>query len=124
VYRYPRVCLRHHLLQLLTEVDDGVTLPAQWHKKDATLHFVIRVEHHGGRQHVQIKRQSAYVHPVGKQRLRNLQISIQAALCLCAGGNYMYHRFNIHEFYVLPTQCIYVFCVDLRTNSDYFTVQH
>ena len=25
-------------------------------------------------------------------------------------------------FYVLPTQCIYVFCVDLRTNSDYFTV--
>ena len=27
-------------------------------------------------------------------------------------------------FYVLPTQCIYVFCVDLGTNSDYFTVQH
>ena len=27
-------------------------------------------------------------------------------------------------FCVLPTQCIYVFCVDLRTNSDYFTVQH
>jgi hypothetical protein len=26
-------------------------------------------------------------------------------------------------FYVLPTQYIYVFCVDLRTNSDYFTVQ-
>jgi len=27
-------------------------------------------------------------------------------------------------FYVRPTQCIYVFCVDLRTNDDYFTVQH
>ena len=27
-------------------------------------------------------------------------------------------------FYVLPTQRIYVFCVDLRTNSDYFTLQH
>ena len=27
-------------------------------------------------------------------------------------------------FYVLPTQGICVFCVDLRTNSDYFTVQH
>jgi len=27
-------------------------------------------------------------------------------------------------FYVLPTQCICVFCVDLRTNSDYLTVQH
>jgi hypothetical protein len=26
--------------------------------------------------------------------------------------------------YVLPTQCIYVFCVDLRTNSDYLTMQH
>ena len=39
-------------------------------------------------------------------------------------GYYMYHQFNIHKFYVLPTQCIYVFCVDLRTNSDYFPVQH
>jgi hypothetical protein len=29
-------------------------------------------------------------------------------------------RFNIQKFYVLPTQCIYVFCTDLRTNSDYF----
>jgi len=27
----------------------------------------------------------------------------------------MYHQFNIQQFYVLPTQCIYVFCVDLRT---------
>jgi len=34
----------------------------------------------------------------------------------------MYRQFNIHQFYVLPTQCVYVFCVDLRTNSDYFTV--
>jgi len=28
------------------------------------------------------------------------------------------------QFYVLTTQCIYVFCVDLRTNSDYFSIQH
>ena len=33
-------------------------------------------------------------------------------------------KFNIQQFYVLPTQCIYVFCVDLRTNSDYFPIQH
>jgi hypothetical protein len=33
-------------------------------------------------------------------------------------------RFNVHKFYVLPTQCIYVFCMDLRTNSDYFPTQH
>jgi hypothetical protein len=39
-------------------------------------------------------------------------------------GYYMYHQFNIHKFYFLPTQCIYVFCMDLRTNSDYFSVQH
>jgi len=29
----------------------------------------------------------------------------------------MYHQFNIQQFYVLLTQCIYVFCVDLRINS-------
>ena len=32
--------------------------------------------------------------------------------------------FDSQQFYVLPTQCIYVFCVDLRTNSDYFPIQH
>jgi hypothetical protein len=36
----------------------------------------------------------------------------------------MYRQFNIQQFYVLPIQCIYVFCVDLRTNSDYFPMQH
>jgi len=39
-------------------------------------------------------------------------------------SHYMYHQFNTQQFYVLPTQCIYVFCVDLRTNSDYFPIQH
>jgi len=28
------------------------------------------------------------------------------------------------QFHVLPTQCVCVFCVDLRTNSDYFPIQH
>ena len=32
--------------------------------------------------------------------------------------------FNIQEFYVLPTQCSYVFCTYLRTSSDYFSIQH
>jgi len=31
----------------------------------------------------------------------------------------MYRQFNIQQFYVLPTQCIYVFYVDLRINSLY-----
>jgi len=46
-------------------------------------------------------------------------------------GNYNFHvvtvrtaQLYIQQFYVLLTQCIYVFCVDLRTNSDYFTIQH
>ena len=30
----------------------------------------------------------------------------------------------MQKVYVLPTQCIYVYCVDLRTNSDYFPIQH
>ena len=32
--------------------------------------------------------------------------------------------FNIQQFYILPAQRIYVFCVDLRTNSDSFPIQH
>jgi len=39
-------------------------------------------------------------------------------------GQYMYHQFKIHKLYVLSTQCIYVFYVDLGTNSDYFPIQH
>jgi len=39
-------------------------------------------------------------------------------------GHYMYQQFNVQQFYVLPTLRIYVFCVDLRTNSDYFPMQH
>ena len=32
----------------------------------------------------------------------------------------MYSQFNIQQFYVLPTEFIYVILVDLRTNSDFF----
>jgi hypothetical protein len=38
-------------------------------------------------------------------------------------GHYMYHQFNIQQFYVMPTQGIYVFCVDLRINCDYFRIE-
>jgi len=31
--------------------------------------------------------------------------------------------FSMLKFYVLPTQRIYVFCVYLRTNNDYFPMQ-
>ena len=36
----------------------------------------------------------------------------------------MYRQFNSQQFYVLPTRCVHVFCVDLRTNSDYFPIRH
>jgi len=32
--------------------------------------------------------------------------------------------FNNHIFYVLRTQWSYVFFLDLRTNSDYSSIQH
>ena len=33
-------------------------------------------------------------------------------------------RLNIQKFYVMPTNCINVFCVAPRTNSDWFIKQH
>ena len=35
-------------------------------------------------------------------------------------GQYMYHKVYHSKFYLLPTRCIYLFCEDLRTNSDFF----
>ena len=43
---------------------------------------------------------------------------------LKCNGHCVNRKFNIQQFYVLPTQCIYVFCVDLRNNSHYFPIQH
>jgi len=57
---------------------------------------------------------------------------ISAFNSLKPNGHYMYRAvviicttsYSIPIFSVLTTQCIYGFCVDLRTNSDYFTIQH
>jgi hypothetical protein len=46
-------------------------------------------------------------------------MALKNSLLMCLGC-----RFNIQQLYVLPTQCIYVFCVDLKTNSHYFPIQH
>ena len=43
---------------------------------------------------------------------------------LMPSGHYNATICNTQKFYFLPTQCICVFCVDLRTNSDYFPIQH
>ena len=39
-------------------------------------------------------------------------------------GHVMHQQFNIQLLYVLPTQCIYVFCIYLRTNGDLCHLQH
>jgi hypothetical protein len=52
-------------------------------------------------------------------------LSVEASFNpLKPSGHYVYNKFDIHKFCFLPTRCIYVFCVDLRTNSDYFSIQH
>ena len=40
----------------------------------------------------------------------------ECVYCAVRTGSLYTARFNIQQFYILPTQCIYVFCVDLRTN--------
>jgi len=56
--------------------------------------------------------------------LSSTQIYLYWCNPLKPSGYYMYHQFGTHKFYALTTQCIYVFCVDLRTNSDYFPILH
>ena len=53
-----------------------------------------------------------------------LTVAVSLLTFLKPSGHYMYRQFNIQQFYVLPTQCIYVFYTDLRTNSYYFPIQH
>ena len=35
---------------------------------------------------------------------------------------FMYHQLKLKKFCILPTQCIYVFYVHLRINSDYLPI--
>ena len=63
-------------------------------------------------------------HSVKVYRAAHLEFAVKSDGAVEPSGHYMYHQFNIQQFYVLPTQSIHVFCVDLRTNSDYFPRQH
>jgi len=47
----------------------------------------------------------------------------QCVYCAVRTGSLYIIQVEI-KIYVLPTHCIYVFCVDLRTNSNYFPIQH
>ena len=39
-------------------------------------------------------------------------------------GHVMHQQFNILQLSALPTMCIYMFCIYLRTNSDLCQLQH
>ena len=69
---------------------------------------------------------SLYVPHSGRYMYRTVVATCTAqwSLYVQHSGHYMYQQFNNQQFHVLPTQCIYVFCVDLRTNSHYFPIQH
>jgi len=64
----------------------------------------------------------------GGQRitLRRREVAVRRVITGCELhiNRWRSPAFNTQQFYVLPTQCIYVFSVDLRTNSDYFPIQH
>jgi hypothetical protein len=82
--------------------------------------------------HYMYRQWSPYVPPVaiictasGHYMYRQWSLYVPPVVTICtADGHYMYHQLNIPQFHVLATQCIYVFCVDLRTNSDYFPIRH
>jgi hypothetical protein len=59
---------------------------------------------------------SASSHCLFLESINETFYSIRLTLCTIS--------YNVQKFCVLPTEYIYVFCVDLRTNSDYFSIQH
>ena len=60
----------------------------------------------------------------GVRNCNLLHIRAQWSLYIPHNGHYVYRQIHIQHFYILTSQCIYVFCVDLRTNSHYFLIQH
>jgi len=50
----------------------------------------------------------------------NWLVSQQRFTSLRYSGHHMYHQICLQHFYVLPTQIIYMFCVDLRKNQQLF----
>jgi hypothetical protein len=77
----------------------------------------------GGEQEVHVYLEFIFVLYLG---IMLYCVTVVKSVCnfLWPSGHYIYRQFNIQQFYVLPTQCICVFCVDLRTNSNYFAIQH
>jgi len=54
---------------------------------------------------------------------RNVSVRVWIISPLEPSGHFTYRQFNIQIAYILPTQCIYVFYMNLITNSDYFSIK-
>jgi len=120
--------------------EDGPVGPKHVETKQYTNKIVTSVGFHSIRwKDARYKKLKIYVPPVDITNLRHPDLYHCCCGSPCSmvlagkwrenahlhpSGYYMYHQFNIQQFYVLPIQCIYVFCVDLRTKSDYFPIQH
>ena len=94
------------------------------HKTRCTAILELRIWRHntaGKRQHCRMKKLKA-VEPDRGRKSYWLHFATQditwRVVTTCSA------RFNVEKFSVLPTQSIYVFWVYLRTNSDYFPIQH
>jgi hypothetical protein len=88
-----------------------------------TAQWSLFVPHSG---HYMYRQRSLYVPYSGHYMCRTVFtiFTAQWSLFVPHSGHYMYRQFNIQQFSVLPTQCVYVFCVDLRTNSDYYSIPY
>ena len=58
------------------------------------------------------------------ESLRDTSSTKQKSIFLNPTGHVMHQQFNIQQLYVLPTDCVYVFCIYLRTDSDLCHLQH
>jgi hypothetical protein len=61
---------------------------------------------------------------VNRFKLHNTRHSRNYVSLECPAFTVCTTRYNNRQFYVLPTQCIYVFCMNLRINSDLCHLQH
>jgi len=69
----------------------------------------------------------------GHYMCRQWSLYVPPVVTICAAsGHYMCRQWSLYvqssatfkNSTFCPHSCIYVFCVDLRTNSDYFPIQH
>ena len=65
------------------------------------------------------------MHFISPRNMRNFQSSIENTTInlLRPTGHVMHQQFNVQQLYVLPN-CIYEFCIYLRTKSDLCHLQH